>query len=395
MRRKRKKTVEVSIIYDRKHTATKSTARNRKAAPVSVSVYYDRKKVLFPTGVRVYTDQFKNGRVYNHGQQGLYNERIYLVQSAIEDYINNVYKKGCTFSIDGLKEFMSDSNVGEENSFLDFMEKSIEGRNISESTRDKHRNIFRRLKDWGRIRSFRDITLDKIIAWHSEAIKAASKAPFTVNYDRVLRIYIRLAYSKGLIKENPYVKWKVPKYTPAQTHRSISLSDLEKIEDVPLDKKFRIMSRDLFVFQANTGMSYIDTQKFDKDELTRNRGRIAYQNKRVKTAERFYIPLNEKAKSVLNKYGGTPPKIGLEAYNVNLKAIARKAGVTLPISSHWARHTFAMICLNHGMSIEVLAAILGHSDIKTTQIYAVLRQDTVDDAFYKVMRDIDKKEDDR
>lgn len=394
MRRKRKKTVEVSIVFDRKHTSTKSTAKDRKLGSVSVSVYYDRRKVLFPTGVRVYTDQFKNGRVYNNGQQGLYNERIHLVQTAIEDYINNVYKNGTTFSLDALKDYMSDSYLGNDNAFLDFMEKSIDSRDIADSTRLKHCNVFRRLKDWGHIRSFKDVTVDNVIAWHQEAVKAAEKATFTVNYDRVLRIYVRLAYSKGLIKENPYVKWKVPKYIPAQTHRSISLSDLTKIEKVDLDKKFEIVSRDLFLFQANTGLAYVDTQNFNIDELRRNKGRIAYQNKRVKTYERFYIPLNEKAKSILKKYDGVPPKIGLEAYNVNLKKVARKAGVTLPISSHWARHTFAMICLNHGMSIEVLAAILGHSDIKTTQIYAQMQQNTVDNAFDEVMRNIDKEKGD-
>ena len=395
MRRKRKKIVEVSIIYDRKHTATKSTSKVRKAAPVSVSVYYDKRRVLFPTGVKVYTDQFKNGRVYNHGQQGLYNERIRLVQTTIEDYINNVYKKGGSFNIDLLKDYMSDSAVGDECSFLDFMEKSIDVRNIAEGTRDKHRNVFRRLKEWGRIKTFNDVTVDNVIAWHEEAIKAANKATFSVNYDRVLRIYVRLAYSKGLIKNNPYVKWKIPKYTPAQTHRSISLTDLEEIEDVVLDRKYEILARDLFVFQANTGLSYVDTQTFNKDELTRNGGRLGYQNKRGKTDERFYIPLNKKAKEILKKYGGMPPAIGLEAYNANLKKVAKRAGVSVPISSHWARHTFAMICLNHGMSIEVLAAILGHSDIKTTQIYARLRQDTINNAFYKVMGDLEKEGDDR
>ena len=395
MRRKRKKIVEVSIIYDRKHTATKSTSKVRKAAPVSVSVYYDKRRVLFPTGVKVYTDQFKNGRVYNHGQQGLYNERIRLVQTTIEDYINNVYKKGETFNIDSLKDYMSDSAAGDECSFLDFMGKSIDIRNIAESTRVTHRYIFHRLKEWGHIKAFSDVTEDNVMAWHDEAVRAANKATFSVNYDRVLRIYVRLAYSKGLIKNDPYAKWKVPKYMPAQTHRNISLADLEEIENVALNRKYEIMARDLFVFQANTGLAYVDTQTFNKDELTKNGGRLGYQNKRVKTAERFYIPLNKKAKEILKKYGGRPPVIRLGVYNTNLKKVAKRAGVPIPISSHWARHTFAMICLNHGLSIEVLAAILGHSNIKTTQIYARLRQDTINNAFYKVMGDLEKEGDDR
>lgn len=386
--RKRKKSIDVKVVFDRKHTATKSQAKDRRQGSVYVEVYYDRRRAYFPTGARVFTDQFKNGRVYNHAQQGLLNERIKLTADAIEDYINNVYKNGGAFSLDMLKEYMSDAFVGNDNSFLDFMEKSIELRNTSENTKDKHRQIYRRLKDWGRIRSFKDITVENVMAWHQEAVRAAVKSAFTVNYDRVLRIYVRLAVQKDLVKENPYKKWKVPKYVPAQTHRSITLDDLRLIEDVPLAKKFEIASRDLFVFQANTGMSYVDTQNFDLDELRRNRGRVAYQNNRVKTYEHFYIPLNGKAKSILKKYGGLPPKIGLEAYNMNLKSVAKQAGVTLPISSHWARHTFAMICVNNGMSIFTLSKLLGHSNVATTEIYAKLSQKTVDDEFDRVMRNV-------
>lgn len=383
--RKRHKSIDIKVGFDRRHVATKSTAKNRHSAPIYIEVYYDRRRVYFTTGIKVFADQFKNGRIYNHGQQGIYNERIKLLVGTVEDYVNEVLKKGTTFNMDMLKEYMGDVSVGNDNSFLDFMEKSIDERGVAESTKDKHRNVFLRLKEWGHIRSFKDVTVDNVAAWHNEAVKAATKAAFTVNYDRVLRIYVRLAYSKGLVKENPYARWKVPKYTPAQTHRSITIDDLSKISKVELDKKFEVMARDLFVFQANTGLAYVDTQNFNVDELLRNKGRLAYQNSRVKTAEPFYIPLNDTAKAILYKYGGKPPMLGLEAYNVNIKRVAKKAGVNAPVSSHWARHTFAMVCLNNGMSYEVLAAILGHSDIRTTMIYAHLNQEAVDKAFDDVM----------
>lgn len=390
MRKKRKKSAEVRVLFDRKHTATKSLAKNRRKGSVTVEVYYDRKRTYFPTGIRVFTDQFKNGRVCNHGEAANYNERIRLVTNAIEDYINNVLRDGKTFDLERLKEYMTDAGVSNDNSFLDFMEKSIAERDIAGSTRVKHENVFRRLKAWGKIRSFTDVNADNIKAWHQEAVRAAVKSAFTVNYDRVLRIYVRMAVQKGLVKDNPYNYWKVPKYTPAQTHRNISLDEVRLIEGVELTQKFEIMSRDLFMFQANTGMSYIDTQTFDTKMVRKIGGHLAYMNSRVKTTEPFYIPLNDTARGILKKYGGTPPVLGLEAYNVDLKRVAKKAGVELPISSHWARHTFATICLNNGMSISVLSKILGHSDIATTQIYAQMQQDTINSEFDKAMENIKK-----
>ena len=45
------------------------------------------------------------------------------------------------------------------------------------------------------------------------------------------------------------------------------------------------------------------------------------------------------------------------------------------------RHTFAVYCLNNGVPIETLAKMMGHTDIKTTQIYATIVNKTIEAAF--------------
>ena len=54
----------------------------------------------------------------------------------------------------------------------------------------------------------------------------------------------------------------------------------------------------------------------------------------------------------------------------SIKAIAKKCGIEKPVSFHLSRHSFAVMALNYGMPIESVSKILGHTDIKTTQIYA-------------------------
>ena len=49
--------------------------------------------------------------------------------------------------------------------------------------------------------------------------------------------------------------------------------------------------------------------------------------------------------------------------------------------SHMGRHTFAVLCLNNGVGIETLAKMMGHTDIKTTQIYAKVLDEQVEQAF--------------
>ena len=70
-----------------------------------------------------------------------------------------------------------------------------------------------------------------------------------------------------------------------------------------------------------------------------------------------------------------------QKYNDRLKILAMLAGIKKPVSSHWARHTGATLLLNSGVSIEIVAKILGHSSTKITrEVYAKLLDETVADA---------------
>nr|MCR5744538.1 tyrosine-type recombinase/integrase [Bacteroidales bacterium] len=56
--------------------------------------------------------------------------------------------------------------------------------------------------------------------------------------------------------------------------------------------------------------------------------------------------------------------------NENLQRLAERCGIKTHLTFHVGRHTFATIALNRGMPVESLSRILGHTNIRTTQIYA-------------------------
>ena len=66
--------------------------------------------------------------------------------------------------------------------------------------------------------------------------------------------------------------------------------------------------------------------------------------------------------------------------NKNLKVIAEKAGIEKHISFHTSRHTFATRALLKGMRIEYVSKLLGHTAIKTTQVYAKIVNSELDKA---------------
>lgn len=52
----------------------------------------------------------------------------------------------------------------------------------------------------------------------------------------------------------------------------------------------------------------------------------------------------------------------------------KEAKISKEITMHCARHTFATCALDLGMSMDVISEILGHTDTKTTRIYAKIRE---------------------
>lgn len=113
-------------------------------------------------------------------------------------------------------------------------------------------------------------------------------------------------------------------------------------------------------------------------------GAYRVKNERVKTGNAYNITLLPPAMEILKKYGYHLPIQEMHVYNRNLQAIQYRAGIETHISSHVARHSFATVCLNNNIPIEVVKEFLGHKDIKTTAIYAKILDKTVNKEFDKL-----------
>jgi integrase len=95
----------------------------------------------------------------------------------------------------------------------------------------------------------------------------------------------------------------------------------------------------------------------------------------------FVVRLMDIPRRILEKYDG----LGADGYLLpvpkyhklfnGIKAIAKSCGIDKNVTWHVSRHTMATeVCLTNGMPIETVSKILGHRDIKTTQIYAKITQ---------------------
>lgn len=162
---------------------------------------------------------------------------------------------------------------------------------------------------------------------------------------------------------------------------------------IPLKSKLHV-SRDIFFIECNTGLRISDIlllrwSAFDGDSLNLNMR---------KTGKFIHIPLTTRAKKLISSYRtllSAPedfifPVLRQDSINgsrfddskaiasattlVNnhLKRLAALAGIDKNISSHTGRHTFATMLINKGASIYDIKELLGHGDVKVTQVYTHL-----------------------
>jgi len=152
--------------------------------------------------------------------------------------------------------------------------------------------------------------------------------------------------------------------------------------NIMMQKRFTIQRieqvRDIFVFSCFTGLAYIDVKNLtEKDVKISFDGKLWIMKKRQKTNVLSKILLLDVPKMILMKYkdklsdGKLLPVITNQRMNSYLKEIADICGIEKNLSFHLARHTFATtITLSKGVPIETVSKMLGHTSIKTTQIYA-------------------------
>jgi len=193
---------------------------------------------------------------------------------------------------------------------------------------------------------------------------------------QLLKCIIIIARNNGLIVIDPFANYKI--HMTKVDRGYLTQEDVEKILKKELVIKRLELVRDIFVFSCFTGLAYIDVKNLtDKNLRTSFDGNLWIMTKRQKTKVESNILLLDVPKMILDKYKGKSPNNQLlpilsnQKMNSYLKEIGDVCEIDKELTFHLARHTFATtITLAKGVPIETVSKMLGHTNIKTTQIYA-------------------------
>ena len=137
------------------------------------------------------------------------------------------------------------------------------------------------------------------------------------------------------------------------------------------------IARDVFLFACYTGAAYCDLMALNRGHLVcDDEGALWLKFNRQKTGVLCRVKLLPEALQLMNKLHDESrdtllPHIHYITYQSHLKALRLRAGITLPFTTHTARHTFAtLITLEQGVPIETVSKMLGHSTVRMTERYA-------------------------
>lgn len=214
--------------------------------------------------------------------------------------------------------------------------------------------------------------------------------PNTVwGYMTVFKHIILLARNDGLLEANPFCGYY---NNTKQVDREYLLEDeLLRVYHSKMPTASTALVRDLFVFSGYTGISYSDLKQLKYENVKKLfDGNLWLVYRRKKTNAESTVRLFEIPLEIIDKYNGISDEylflVPSNGYcNTLLTTIMNVAGITRKITFHAARHTFATLLLSKGIQIETVSRVLGHSSIKTTQIYAKITNE-------KLSADMDKFE---
>jgi integrase len=194
-----------------------------------------------------------------------------------------------------------------------------------------------------------------------------------------LRKMINLAIKFEWIDKDPFLKFKA--HFTKSDRSFLTEAELQRIEKKNLKIERLRFTRDLFVFSCYTGLAYIDVMQLTQENIVLGiDGEKWINTYRQKTDIPIRLPLLPQAIEVMNKYSNNPravskgklfPTVSNQRLNGYLKEVADLCEITKDLTFHMARHTFATtVTLCNNVPIETVSKMLGHTSIRTTQIYA-------------------------
>lgn len=358
----------------------RSKANKQGLAPVEMSIIINGKREFLHLPRKEKPVEFEKMLDSKKGND----LKSYLEEIRIQSNkaITEILESGVALTANKLKEYIQNGGYRKytiEDLFTEYLEilKGRVGISLQKDVYNKYvlmRDRFFEMVD--KDDSVNTITSGIVAKFYAELNKDMKQST-SAGYMTKLKTVVLYAIDNDRMKINPFNSIKITR--PEENVDHLNENELKKIGQKRFSCERLERVKDLFLFQCYSGLAYADMADLVREDIQNSDNTTYIYKTRIKTGVTYTAVILPEGVKILEKYGYQLPMLSNQKYNSYLKEIGDFCGISKKMHTHLGRHTYASLCLNKGVRIEILSKMLGHTNIKQTQHYAKLMKSTIFD----------------
>lgn len=371
--------IKYRLVYNRKKQLNK-----QGTALVQVEASLNQRKVYFKTNIYLRPEHWdkRTSQVCNHPQANDLNAMLFEFVLHLQGVELALWKRGVPATLSLLKDAMK-KNRPVNVTFPVFAKEYVTHSDRRESTKENLYTTITVLQEFRPGLDFKDITYTFLKDFEVYLREKGNGINTVAKHLRQLRTLVNEAINQGYIHADayPFRKFKIKQ--EKGRHEFLTPDELKKLENLKInDRKLRHVL-DAFLFCCYVGLRFSDFCQLTPANFIKVNGRRWLHFKSIKTGVELRLPLHllfeGKALSILDRYCITEfASLGSNSeVNKALSVIAGMARIKKHITYHTARHTCATLLIHQGVPITTVQRLLGHTSVKTTEIYSEILSSTI------------------
>ena len=371
--------IKYRLVYNRKKQLNK-----QGMALVQAEALLNQRKVYFKTNIYLKPEHWdkQTSQVCNHPQANDLNSMLFEFVLHLQAIELSLWKRGIPVTLSLLKDAIKkDKPVNV--TFPVFAKIYVQESDRKRSTKENLLTTITVLQEFRPGIDFKDITYTFLRDFEVHLKEKGNSVNTIAKHLRQLRTLVNEAINQGYIPSDayPFRKYKIKQEKGRKEF--LTPDELKRLENLDVDKKLRHVL-DAFLFCCYTGLRYSDFCQLTPENIIRVNGKRWLHFKSVKTDVEIRLPLHllfeGKALAVLERYDIVTDfaKIGPNSEaNKYLAQLAAFARIRKHITYHTARHTCATLLVHQGVPITTVQKLLGHTSVRTTEVYSEVLSNTI------------------
>lgn len=371
--------IKYRLVYNRKKQLNK-----QGTALVQVEASLNQRKVYFKTNIYLRPEHWdkRTAQVCNHPQANDLNAMLFEFVLHLQRIELELWKRGVPATLSLLKDAMK-KNRPVNVTFPVFAKEYVTHSDRRESTKENLYTTITVLQEFRPGLDFKDITYSFLKDFEVYLREKGNGINTVAKHLRQLRTLVNEAINQGYIHADayPFRKFKIKQ--ERGRHEFLTPDELKKLENLEVnDRKLRHVL-DAFLFCCYVGLRYSDFCQLTPANFIRVNGKKWLHFKSIKTGIELRLPLHllfeGKALAILERYSIEEfASLGSNSeVNKALSVIAGIARIRKHVTYHTARHTCATLLIHQGVPITTVQKLLGHTSVKTTEIYSEILSNTI------------------